>query len=172
MPQEVNNLSDDVMSKIRDGRVKMRPRVYFVAGSVLTFFGVVASAVSAAFLFSVIQFALRPHGPMGSYRLEQMMASFPWWALGLALLSLGIGIGILRRYEFSYKKNFLLVGIGFVLAVFSAGWIIDRAGFDDAWFTRGPMRGMMRQYLPVSDAGEIRNGFREGGPRSEASINK
>lgn len=172
MSQEVNNLTDDVMSKIREGRVKMRPRIYFIAGSVLTFFGVAVSATVAVFLFSVIQFALRPHGPMGSYRLEQLMASFPWWALALALVALGIGIGILRRYEFSYKKNFFLLGVGFVLAVFSAGWVIDRAGLDDVWFTRGPMRGMMRPYLPASDIGGPRGGFRDGGSRIDASINK
>ena len=148
MPQELNGpLAENVMTRIRDGRVKMRPKWYFVAGSALAFAGIVLSVVVSVFLLSVAQFALRSHGPMGSYRLDQMLAAFPWWAPVLAIASLAGGIGLLRRYDFSYRKNFFAIAMVFVFAVVAAGWIIDATGLDDAWLKRGPMRGMMRPYM-------------------------
>jgi hypothetical protein len=152
MPQEIRNITEDVMSQIHRGQVKMRPKWYFVAGSLFAFIGLAASIIASVFLLSLIQFVLRSHGPMGSYRLDQMLAAFPWWAPVLAIVSLALGVVLLRRYDFSYRKNFLLIAVGFVFAVLVAGFIIDRTGLDDAWLNRGPMRGMMRQYVqPSSD---------------------
>ena len=84
---------------------------------------------------------------MGQIRFEQMISSFPWWAPLLAVVGLIVGIWVIRKYDISYKWNFPLLIIGFILAVVIAGWSIDYLNFDDAWFRQGPMRGIMRQYM-------------------------
>lgn len=135
------------MGQIREGRVKMRPKAYFVLGSLLVLAGITASVVTSVFLISLTRFALRSHGPMGEYRLEQLISSFPWWAPIFAVVGLAIGIWLLRQYDFSYKRNFWVVIIGFVAAILIAGWVIDMTGLDEIWLRRSPMRGIMRQYL-------------------------
>lgn len=146
MSTELKNIDEKVMAKIRDGQLKMRPKIYFVAGSGLAFVSLVSSLIFSVFLFGLIRFSLRSHGPMGSYRLDQMLASFPWWSLVLAIGSLALGIFLIRRYSFSYKLDFKIIVIGFVLAVIAAGWLVDVMGLNDTWSRRGPMRGFMRQY--------------------------
>ncbi len=163
MSEEQNNLTGSVMEKIRHDGVKMRPKAYFVLGSLLTFVGLVASAVVSVFLVGLVRFSLRSHGPMGEYRLERILASFPWWTVAVALLGLIIGIVLLRRYDFSYKKNFKAIVIGFVLAVILAGWIVDMMGINDALSRRGPMQGVMRQYWKeqgIQPPGAGRGGWR------------
>ncbi len=147
MSKELKNITDNIMDQIHEEKIKMRPKVYFILGSILAFVGLVSSVVVSVFLVGLIRFSLRTHGPMASYRLDQILSSFPWWAPVLAIAGLIAGIWLLRKYDFSFKINFKVVIIGFILAVISGGWVIDSIGLNDALTRRGPMQGMMRQYM-------------------------
>ena len=58
------NIEEEVMSQIKSGKINMKPKWYFMAGSVLMFGSVVALAVVALFLFNLTLFAIQPHyGP-------------------------------------------------------------------------------------------------------------
>ena len=135
------------MDQIHEEKIKMRPKAYFVLGSILTFVGLVSSVIVSVFLIGLIRFSLRSHGPMASYRFDQILSSFPWWAPVLAVVGLVVGIWFLRKYDFSFKVNFKVVIVGFILAVIVGGWVIDSIGLNDALIRRGPMQGIMRQYM-------------------------
>ena len=145
MPRDEIEIQNKIMEKIRSGEVTMRSRWYFVSGSIALLAGTVGSAILAAFLVSLVSFVLRTHGPMGSYRLQQILASFPWWAAILGIAGLALGILLLRKYDFSYKKNFWLIVALFLLAVIIAGISVDYTGLSDTWMKRGPMRGYWEQ---------------------------
>ena len=135
------------MDQIHEKKIKMKPRAYFIAGSILTFMGLVSSVVASVFLVGLIRFSMRSHGPMASYKLDQILSSFPWWIPILAIIGLIAGIWLLRKYDFSFKVNFKMVIIGFVLAIVVGGWIIDSIGLNDALIRRGPLQGIMRQCM-------------------------
>lgn len=139
MPKELKNIIDDIMGEIRHEKLKMRPKLYFIIGSVLVFVSLILSALSSVFLFGLIRFSLRSHGPMGQYRFEQLLASFPWWAVVLAVLGLIIGLWLIRRYDFSYKINFKIIIIGFVTAIIIAGYSVDAIGLNDIFSRQGCM---------------------------------
>jgi hypothetical protein len=147
MSKELINITDNIMDQIHEEKIKMRPRAYFILGSILTFVGLVSSVVLSVFLVGLIRFSLRTHGPMASYRVDQILSSFPWWAPVLAIVGLVAGIWLLRKYDFSFKVNFKIVIVGFILAVIVGGWIIDSVGLNDVLIRKGPMQGMMRQYM-------------------------
>jgi hypothetical protein len=147
MSKELKNLAGAVMERIHQGKIKMRPRVYFVIGSLLTFIGLVASMLTSVFLVGLMRFSWRSHGPMGEYRLDQLLSSFPWWVPVIAIFGLVIGIRLLHRYDFSYKINFKVIIVGIIVVILVAGWLIDMSGLNDTLLHRGPMQGMMRQYL-------------------------
>lgn len=150
MSEELKDITGTIMNKIHGGEIKMRSRVYFVIGSIFTFIGLVASMLISVFLVGLIRFSLRSHGPMGEYRWEQLLSSFPWWAVIVAVLGLVIGIWLLRQYDFSYKMNFMVIAVGFILSIFVAGFIIDSMGLNDRLLHRGPMQKMMRHYSDES----------------------
>lgn len=147
MSKDLTNMTESVMGQIREGKAKMHSRAYFIFGSLLVFSGLVASLLTSVFLVALIRFSLRSHGPMGEYRLEQILSSFPWWVPFLAVLGLVIGITLIRRYDFVYKVNFKLIIMGTILAVIATGWMFDATGLDDVLLHRGPMQGIMKQYL-------------------------
>ena len=142
------------MSRIKKGQVKMKPKWYFVLGSFAMIGGFLGLTIVLIFLVSLITFSLRTHGPMGAIRYEQLLSSFPWWAPIVAIAGFGLGVLLLKKYDFSYKKNFLLIIIGFILAVLLAGLLINYLGLDNVWMKRGPMKGLYQQY----DGGGMKRG--------------
>lgn len=147
MSEELKSITGAVMDRIHHDKIKMRPKVYFVIGSILTFIGLVLSILTSVFLIGLMRFSLRAHGPMGEYQLEELLSHFSWWGPICALLGLVIGIWLLRRYDFSYKINFKVLIIGFIAAIIVAGWVLDMTGLNDVLLHRGPTQGIMQQYL-------------------------
>jgi hypothetical protein len=147
MPKELKDITKEIMQKIDKGDIKMKPKGYFILGSIFTFIGLISSIVVSTFLIGLINFSLRAHGPMGQYRFDQILANFPWWTILLAILGLAVGITLIRQYDFSYKIKPWLVIAGFILAIIIGGYIIDITGANDFMSRKGPMRGMMKNYI-------------------------
>ena len=97
------DISQKVMEQIHEKDIRMKPRYYFIFGTLLLFISMVLTVIGSVFLLSLTRFALRSHGPMGQYRLDQLLSSFPWWAPLLAIAGLVLGILLLKKYDFSYK---------------------------------------------------------------------
>ena len=140
------DISKEVMSKIKKGEVTMRPKWMFVAGTIALILGVVGAYVLSVFLVSLISFSLRSHGPMGIIRYQELLSSFPVWAVGLALVGLVFGSLLLKKFEFSYKNNFWFVVLMFIVAVLISGWLSDYLGIDKVWSKQGQMRRLYQQY--------------------------
>ncbi len=151
MSKDIKDITQNIMSQINEGKIKMRPKIYFVLGSILTFTGLIFSIVVSVFLIGIVRFSLRTHGPMGEYRLNQILSSFPWWALVFAVLGLVLGIWLIRKYDFSIKLDLKIISVIFVLSVILGGVVIDAIGINDVLIRKGPMRGMMRKYLDSGD---------------------
>jgi len=154
------DIEKEVMSRVTSGEIAMKPRWYFVAGSVFMLLGTIAAAVAVAFLINLTIFLIKKQGP-GYGRLAIMFESFPFWISILAILGIGVGILLLRKYDFSYKKNFLLMIIGFIATVAIAGFVIDGLGLNDIWSRGGLMKGF---YQRIENQGKdgLQNGKGNG----------
>ncbi len=135
-----SNIEDVVMEKIKSGEIKMKPKVYFFFGSLLTFIALIGSTITTIFFTNIIFFLLKTHGLGGQFRLQQMINNFPWWIILITILGFISGIYLLKKYDFSYKKNFLLIILGFFSAVIIAAWLINYLGLNETWSRKGPMK--------------------------------
>lgn len=134
-----------VMAMVKANKIPMKPKWYFMLGSLLTMVGLVGLSIGAIFLTNLMLFLLRRHGPMEQWRLQIILGSFPWWVPILAILSVGLGIFLLKKYDFTYKKNFWFIAVGFVTSVILAAFILDYLGLNDIWSHQGPMRRFYQQ---------------------------
>lgn len=123
----------------------MKPKWYFAAGSILTFTGIVGLSMGAIFFTNLTLYLLRRNANSGHWRLELILQSFPLWIPLLAFTAVFAGIWFLRRYDFSYKKNFALIITAFILSVIISAWLMDRLGINDAWSRQGRMRRFYQQ---------------------------
>jgi phosphoglycerol transferase MdoB-like AlkP superfamily enzyme len=147
MSKELKNITESVMGQIHQGKIRMRPKLYFIIGSIFTFIGLVLSILTTIFLISFIRFSFLARGPMGEYKAEELLAHFSWLGPTFAILGLVIGIWLLRRYDFSYKIDFRIMITGTVLAIIVAGIVLDMTGLNTIIFHRGKVQRGMRQYL-------------------------
>lgn len=143
MSKEVKDIGDNVMEQIHRGTLKMRPKIYFVIGSILTFIGVVASIATSIFSIGLIKFLLRSNGIL-NHKLDRMVSIFPWWVLVLAVVGLVVGMILIRKYDFSYKIDLKMAIVLAILAIVVSGWLVDALGFNELLARKGLMRGMMQ----------------------------
>lgn len=139
------DLTQKVMEKIRKEKVKMKPRVYFVIGSLFLGAGLAAALLLALFFLNLFFFRLRIHQPfgfllLGRFGLSAFLAHFPWWPVILAIAGLLGGLTLLQRYDFTYKRSFLGVVIGLIAFVFTLGFLFDRLGFNRRMERVKPLR--------------------------------
>lgn len=139
------DIEKSVMQKIKTDKVKMKPRWYFIIGTPFTFLGLIGLSMGAIFLTNLIFFLVRRRAGMGYWRLEIILESFPLWIPVIAVLLIISGVWFLRRYDFSYKKNFLLIIITFVFSIIISAWLIDRLGINEVWSRQGQMRRFYQQ---------------------------
>jgi len=153
MKQKRTDLKTTIMEKVKNEEISMKPKWFFVAGSIFMVLGLVGLFIGVTFLLNLTIFLTRQHGPGGAWRLEQMLVSFPWWVPVLAVMGMGLGIWMLRRFDFSYRKNFMLIVIGLLLSISIAGFAMDYLGLNDIWRRRGPMRRFYQQFERESPVG-------------------
>ncbi len=165
MSKKTINLEKNIMAKVKSGKITMKPRWYFILGSLLMIAGLSGLSIGAIFLTNLSFFLLRQHGPRGDYRLQLMLESFPWWIPFLAIIGIVGGVWILKKYDFSYKKNFSLIVIGFVLSILAAAFIIDYSGLNDFWSHQGPMRGFYQRLKNQDSVFPTKKGGGQGGQR-------
>ena len=123
----------------------MKPKWFFVLGSVSLFMGLIGTFIVGTFLTNLTFFLTRQHGPMGQWKLEQMLNSFPLWVPLIAIAGIVLGILFLKKYDFSYKRNFLLIILGFVASILISAFILDYTGLNNLWMMRQPMRRFQQQ---------------------------
>ncbi len=140
------DITKKVMSEIKTERIEMRPKWYFLLGSLSIFVALVGLTFVSIFLISLVTFSLRSHGPMGAIRYQQIISNFPWWAPIIVIIGLITGTILLKKYDFSYKHNFLIIIIIFVSAILLTGIFVDTFGLDDFWIKRGPMKRFYQNY--------------------------
>ncbi len=139
-------LEEKIMSQVKTGKISIKPKWCFVAGSLLLFSGLVSLSVGAIFLINLTVFILRRRGPMACWRLQTMIENFPLWMPVLAVIGIILGVRLLKKYDFSYKKNFALIVTSFILAILFAGFLIDGLGLNDYWARRGPMKRFYQRF--------------------------
>ena len=151
---ELKEIEYSVMEKIHSGKVKMRPKIFFIGGSILIFLGLFLSIISSSVFISLVKFILRSNGKISYYGIEQLENSFPWILVFLAIGSIAIGVLMLKQYDFSYKKNFWVIIIIFITSVTAAGYLLDEIRFNEYMIGCGPNRIIK---ITISEESTINN---------------
>lgn len=158
------------MEKVTRDEIVMKPKWYFAVGSALMMAGLVSSGLLATFLFSLMMFLARQHGPNGQWRLQLILESFPLWIPILAISGLALGLWMLKKYDFSYQKNFLLIALGFIFSIILTAFLLNYTGLDNIWMKKGPLRQFYQQNTKNEQSSDFRI-RRHGGGYRQRSLN-
>ena len=97
-----DTISASVMDQIKSGKVRMKPRAYYVALSVASVGAVILAGISIAYLSSIMFYWIRIQTADtmawgARANLNESIASFPWWAALIVIVSsilLGFGLSL------------------------------------------------------------------------------
>lgn len=131
-----STIRNAVMEKIRSGKVTMRPRAFFILASVILGIGFAGSIMLAVFFLHVALFRFRIHAPLGFLLfggpgLRPFFTTFPLIPLLLAASGLFGGMYLLRKYDFSYRKNFAGLVVLLSTAILTLGFLLDSTGLGE-----------------------------------------
>ena len=132
-------MKKDLIDTIKNGRIKMRPRSYFITRSVVALIGTIVVFFVILFMITFIVFALQENG--GSFATHFGFAgwgifleSLPWSMLFLSLaLALILWI-LLRRYAIVYRQPFLYVLLALAIVTSLASAFISESAIQGEIF--------------------------------------
>jgi len=127
------SISEEVLSKIKKGNIKMKPRIIFVIKLALLVLSTIIITFFALFVASFIFFTLRTSGMLllpsfGPPGFKILFFSLPW-VLILGLIALMTTSELFaKHFPFVYKKPILYSALVMVLIVFLGGFILNNTG--------------------------------------------
>lgn len=150
------DIETKIVSQIKTGKINMKPRWYFIAGSLILISSLVGLSMGIIFLANLSVFLMRKSGPLMAWRVQSILSTFPWWIPVTAIVGIFVAIWLLKKYDISYKKNFSLIAVAFIVSVLFAGLLLDRLGLNEH-LSRGRMRKFYQEYeMPGGENGSVK----------------
>lgn len=126
-------IHEDVMKKIHEDDITMRPKVYFVAGSALVGVGMAGAVLTSIFFTNVTLYKLKYDAAfeylgLGASGFSPFIRVFPWVPFLIAAGGLIGGSHLLKQYDVSYKHRYKRIIIAFVALILTLGFLLEVAG--------------------------------------------
>lgn len=124
-----NTFTDQVLEKIRSGKVHMHPRIYFGLKALALALTTAAVVAASATLVSFILFSIQASGQMyllgfGGRGLQVFLLLFPWWLLALDIALMLLMGWLLRHFQFGYRSPLLYLLTGTLAISVIIGFLI------------------------------------------------
>ncbi|MBU3925378.1 hypothetical protein KJ854_05620 [Patescibacteria group bacterium] len=128
------SIKESILSVIKSGQVKMRPRWHFVLKTALAAFGVIILVLTVLYLASFIIFVLRQTGVLfvPAFGLQGWFAFFtnlPIFLIGLLIVFIIVLELLVRHYAFAYRRPLLYSAVGIFILVFAGVMVIENTSF-------------------------------------------
>lgn len=150
MNEHQHVIVDDVLHKIKQGDVRMKPRIYFVSLAGLTAAAVAASSLAIAYLASIMFYWLRIQTAStmayGARRnLNEALTTFPWWAVIVAVGITALAVVLVRKQGTMYRHKASTVALSIVGLSLIVGLLLYAVGIGGVTGPNGVKQGGARQ---------------------------
>lgn len=139
------NLKKNILLKINEDKVNMHSRWFYVFGSVLTAIGIFIASALTLLSIHLLRFRLTHPGIGAARKLDFILNNLPWYLPAIAVIGIIGGYFLLKKYDFSYRKNFSLILIIIILGIIASSYVLDKLGLDNFFARRGYFRQIYMQ---------------------------
>lgn len=142
-------MNDDILEKIKNNQVQMKPRWHFILKAVLTMVGGMILLFLIVYLISFIIFIERQSGAgfitsFGPRGWARFLVTLPWALIALSLVFIGVLELLVRRYEFAYRRPLLYSALGIIIVIGASVMVVDNIRFHDRF-----ERFIERRHIPA-----------------------
>lgn len=126
-----NSIKERILEKIKQGKVKMRPKIYFVFKTILIIFGIFLFLGLSLFLLSFIHFHLRISGlwylpRFGLGGLAIYFKSLPWLLILVFIVLILLLEVLSRKFSIVWKKPLLYSFLAIFAILIIGTFILDK----------------------------------------------
>jgi len=127
------SVTDNVLSAIRSGKTRMKPRWHFVFRAILVALGVFIVSIGIVYVASLIHFLLRQNGmwfapDVGMRGMGLLFLSLPWILVASVIVFIIILEILVRQYAFAYKQPLMYSLTGIVALAALATFVVGHTG--------------------------------------------
>ena len=174
-PQK-QSIANNVIHQIKDDKIKMRPKIYFILKSVAIALGIFFVALFILYLISFIIFALRASGVwyLPGFGLRGIGASFvllPWLLILISVILIIILEILVKHFAFAYRKPVLYSILFVIIFALLGSFIVDRTGLQSGLFKRAEQGNLPFAGELYRDLGKAKNKDARRGVVSEITDN-
>jgi len=153
MENNENNGNSELMEAIKSGKVKMRPRRYFLLRDALAVTAIVIILLIVVYFASFIIFVLHQSGAwfVPVFGLSGWFALFyalPWVLIALSGLFVIALAFLAKRYQFGYQWPLLYSVLGAFFLIVAVSFFFVQTSFSDALFDSPVPRMLLGEYYP------------------------
>lgn len=139
------NIKANIIQKIKSDKVIMRPTWVFYLASALSALGLFLASGLTLLSIHLLRFRLTHPGIGAARKLDFIFSALPWYIPVLAVVGIVGGYLLLKRYDFSYRKNLGVIAVIIVLGLFATSYLLDYLGFNSFLNQRGYFRQIYGQ---------------------------
>ena len=155
-PQK-SQLTNKVISNIRDGQIKMQSKAHFALKSGLIVLGIFLVALFILYLISFIIFALRASGAwylpsFGFSGIKTSLILLPWLLILIAVILMILLEVLVKRFSFAYRQPVFYSILSIIIFTLLGGFIVSQTPLHSNLFQKAKEKN-----LPI--AGEFYRGF-------------
>ncbi len=164
-----SNTEDKILDQIKEGKIKMKPRAYFVAKAVLFVLGIAVILLFLIYLASFIVFSLRVSGmlflPIFTFLgVRILFGSLPWLLIFLIIFLIILLEVFAKHAPFIYKKSAIYSLVIIIFTVLIIGLVVGFSPFhlrlfNDTRSGRLQLIGAFYNDYGVPKFGKIHNGY-------------
>ncbi len=133
------------MSKIISKKIKIKPKIYFIFGSAITIISLIVLFSISIFSTNILFFIFTRRCGVHQWQIQNLLNNFPWWALIISILGIVLGTLIIKKNNFSYKKNFLYIISLCIFSIIISAFIINYFNLNNFFARQRPMRKFYQQ---------------------------
>lgn len=137
--ETTSSVEEKVLKNIRDGKVRMRPRWYFVLRAALLGVGVTILLFALFFSVGFVLFFVRRTGlwqslSFGPGGIRVFLNALPWVLIALSLLFLALLEVLVRRYSFAYRAPLAYSLLGIMVFVTFGTFVVSQTPLYNSLF--------------------------------------
>jgi uncharacterized membrane protein YdcZ (DUF606 family) len=140
-------LKSKIIETINVKGLTIRPRSAFILGSFISAIGIFLSTMLAILAIHLLRFRLTHPGFGAARKIDFVLNTLPWYVPVIAVAGLIGGYLLLKRYDFSYRKNFSLILVVILIGLMISSYVLDRLGLDNFLTRRGYFREIYGQEM-------------------------
>lgn len=147
------SIAKKIMERIKRGKVKMKPKAYFILRNALLVVGIVVVSAAALYFTSFIFFVTRRAGlwflpRYGVRGIRLLLGGFPWGLLLAVVLFIVLLELLAKRHRIVYRKPLLYSALAIIFFVVVTALVIQQTPFHGRIY-RQVQEGHMRLARPL-----------------------